>query len=94
MDGPKRPSVSLGDNLPTTINAGPKLSAPNVSGEQLFKAYLDVKDLYKRGDDWVFKGKNMTKDNLDKVSEYLRDQGYRTLEKGDKPYGEKFVWKR
>ena len=93
LDGPKRPSTSIGYDLPTTINGGP-VSAPNVSGEQLFKAYLDVKDLYKRGDDWVFKGKNMTKDNLDKVSEYLRDQGYRTLEKGDKPYGEKFVWKR
>lgn len=94
LDGPKRPSTSIGYDLPTTINAGPKLSAPNVSGEQLFKAYLDLKDLYKRGDDWVFKGDNMTRDNLDKVSQYLRDQGYRTLEKGDKPYGEKFVWKR
>jgi hypothetical protein len=93
LDGPKRPSTSIGYDLPTTINGGP-VSAPNVSGEQLFKAYLDVKDLYKRGDDWVFKGDNMTRDNLDKVSEYLRGQGYRTLEKGDKPYGEKFVWKR
>ncbi len=93
LDRTERPSLELGSNLPTKISGNVQLSS-NVTGEQLFNTYVKLKNLYKRGDDWVFKGDNMTQDNLDKVSQYMKDQGYRTLDKGDKRYGEKFVWKK
>lgn len=93
LDREQRPSTKIGNDLPTSVKSV-QLSSPDVSGEQLFNTYVQLKNLYKRGDDWVFKGDNMTKNNLDKISQYLETQGYNTLDKGDKRYGEKFVWKR